>query len=117
MLRFAADENFNNQIIRGLIRRLPNLDLVRIQDVGLSGADDESVLNWTAANDRILLTHDVTTLTRWAIIRIEQGQTMPGVFVASRSLAVGIVIDELVLLAECSLVDEWVGRILYLPLK
>ena len=35
MLRFVADENFNNNIVRGLLRRQPELDLVRIQDVGL----------------------------------------------------------------------------------
>lgn len=40
MLRFAADENFNADIVRGLRRRLPELDIVRVQDVGLSGADD-----------------------------------------------------------------------------
>ncbi len=32
----AADENFNNDIVRGLLRREPKLDIVRIQDVGLS---------------------------------------------------------------------------------
>ena len=44
MLRLAADENFNGDIIRGLLRRNPKLDIVRIQDAGLSGADDTSVL-------------------------------------------------------------------------
>jgi hypothetical protein len=46
MLRLAADENFNNDIVRGLLRREPGLDIVRIQDVGLSGADDPTVLEW-----------------------------------------------------------------------
>ena len=40
MLRLAADENFNADIVRGLLRRLPDLDIVRVQDAGLSGADD-----------------------------------------------------------------------------
>ena len=44
MLRLAADENFNNDVLRGLIRRSPRLDVVRVQDVGLSGADDPTVL-------------------------------------------------------------------------
>ena len=48
MLRLAADENFNGDIVRGLLRRNPKLDIVRIQDVGLSGADDPSVLQWAA---------------------------------------------------------------------
>jgi hypothetical protein len=41
MLMLAVDENFNNNIImRGLLRRNPDLNIVRIQDVGLSGADE-----------------------------------------------------------------------------
>lgn len=27
MLRFLADENFNNDIVRGLLRRVPDLDI------------------------------------------------------------------------------------------
>ena len=48
MLMLAADENFNNNIVRGLFRRNPQLDIVRIQDVGLSGADDLTILEWAA---------------------------------------------------------------------
>jgi hypothetical protein len=44
MLSLAADENFNNDIVRDLLRRKPDLDMVRIQDVGLSGADDSEVI-------------------------------------------------------------------------
>jgi hypothetical protein len=32
MVAFAADENFNNDILRGLLRRKPDLDIVRVQD-------------------------------------------------------------------------------------
>jgi hypothetical protein len=39
-LKFAADENFNNDIVRGIVRRRPKTDIVRVQDVGLGGADD-----------------------------------------------------------------------------
>jgi adenylate cyclase len=35
LLRLAADENFNNDIVRGLLRRKPDLDIVRVQDVEL----------------------------------------------------------------------------------
>jgi hypothetical protein len=35
MIRLAADEDFNNDILRGILRRKPDLDIVRIQDVGL----------------------------------------------------------------------------------
>ena len=66
MLRLCADENFNNDIVRGLLRGKHEIDIVRIQDVGFSGADDIAVLEWTAREGRILLTYDVTTMTQYA---------------------------------------------------
>ena len=88
MLLLAADENFNNDIVRGLLRRRPDLDIVRLQDVGLSGADDPSVLEWAAQEGRILLTHDVSTMTRYAYDRIRAGTRMPGIFEVSRDLPI-----------------------------
>ena len=65
-LRFLVDEDFDNDIMRGLLRRLPTLDVVRAQDVGLSGQPDPIVLAWAAQEDRVLLTHDVSTMTAHA---------------------------------------------------
>jgi hypothetical protein len=117
MLQLVADENFNNNIVRGVLRRKPDADIVRVQDVGLSGVDDPRVLEWAAGQGRILLTHDVSTITRYACERIEAGQVMPGVFEASRTTPIGPVIEDIVLLLECSLEGEWAGQIIYLPLK
>ncbi len=75
MLFLVADENFNNMIVRGLLRVKPDLDIVRIQDVGLFSADDPTVLEWAANEDRILLTHDVTTITKYAYDVLMQEST------------------------------------------
>ncbi|MEX0718475.1 MAG: DUF5615 family PIN-like protein [Planctomycetaceae bacterium] len=117
MVRFAADENFNNDIVRGLLRRTADVDIVRVQDAGLSGADDAAVLEWAAQEERVLLTHDAATITRFAYERVRTGQPMPGVFEVSRHVSVGSAIDDLLLIAECSLDDEWEGQIRYLPLR
>ena len=117
MLRLAADENFNNNIVRGLLRRQPDLDIVRVQDVGLSGADDPTVLEWAAQGTRVLLTHDVSTITKYAYERVRAGQSMPGVFEVSRAVPIGRAIDDILLLAEYSLRDEWEGQERYLPLR
>jgi hypothetical protein len=116
VLRFAADENFNNNIIRGLIRRHPGLDIVRVQDVGLSGASDDTVLEWAAAQRRVLVTHDVATLTRHAYDRVAAGKSMPGVFEVSASVSIARAIDDLLLIAENSLEGEWEGQVRYLPI-
>ena len=117
MLRFAADENFNYNIVRGLLRRKSDLDIIPIQDVGLSGKDDATVLEWTAQENRILLTHDVTTITKYAYERINYGLPMPGVFEIKMNSPLGDIIEDILLLADYSYEDEWDGKIVYLPLK
>ena len=43
-MRFLSDENFNGAILRGLMRRLPTLDVIRVQDVGLRNTNVKSIL-------------------------------------------------------------------------
>src|SRR5271157_934795 len=115
MLSLAADENFNNDVVRGLLRRNPRLDIVRIQDAGLSGASDEAVLEWAANEGRILLTHDVCTLTRSVYERVTAHMPMPGVFEVGRNVTVRTAIEDILLLVALSLPGEWEGQIRYLP--
>ncbi len=117
MLRFLADENFNGDIVRGLLRQKPDLDIVRLQDVGLSGASDERVLEWAAEEGRVLLTHDVNTITRYAYNRIKAGKPVAGVFEVSSDISAGQAIEELLFIAECSLENEWRDQIRYLPIQ
>jgi len=117
MLPMLADENFNNDIIRGVRRRSDDVDIVRVQDVHLSGADDPTVLEWAARNQRVLLTHDVSTMTRFAYDRVREGEPMPGVFEVSRKVSLATAIEEILLLAECSTPGEWEGQVRYLPLQ
>ena len=117
MLLLVADDNFNNDIIRGLSRRRQDLSIVRVQDAGLSGAGDPTVLEWTAQEGRVLLTHDVTTITHHAYERVRAGKPMPGVFEAGRNLPVGAAIRDILLLVEYSLDGEWEAQVRYLPLR
>lgn len=117
MLRLAADENFNNDVFRGLLRRMSGLDIIRVQDVGLSGAYDPAILEWAAQQGRVLLTHDVCTITRYAYQRVRDGKPMPGVFEVSRKITTGAAIEDIILLAQCSQQGEWEGQIRYLPLQ
>jgi Domain of unknown function (DUF5615) len=117
MLRFLADEYFNNDVVRGLLRRQPALDIARVQDIGLSGADDPTLLACAAQPGRIILTYDVTTMTRYVYERVEAGQPMLGVFEVSRSVPIGTVIEDIMSLAESSLEGAWEGQIRYLPLR
>ena len=78
-LKFLADENLFSAIYRGLLRRKPMIDIVRVQDVGLIGADDPAVLAWAADNDRVVLTHDIKTMPEFGYERIAAGKKLPGI--------------------------------------
>jgi hypothetical protein len=116
MLRLLADENFNGDIVRGLLLRQADLDLVRVQDVGLAGADDPDVLVWAAVSNRVVLTHDRATLPDYAYERVASGQEMAGVFILNDRFPVGQAIEEILLMVECSEQAEWRGRAVHLPL-
>ena len=116
MLQLLTDENFNGDIIRGLLLRRPSLDLVRVQDVGLLEADDPTILAWAATNNRILLTHDRATMPDFACERIVAGQPLPGLFVVNDRLSIQQSLDELLLMDEYSEQVEWVNRVVCLPL-
>ena len=117
MIALAADEDFDNDILRALLRRSPAIDIVRVQDVGLSGCDDPTILDWAASTSRVLLTHDVSTMTRHGLDRIRLGLAMPGVIAIPQRVAIGSVLDDLVLVATCSEPQELSGRLLFLPLR
>jgi hypothetical protein len=116
-VRWLADENFNNNIIKGLLRRNPRFDIVRTQDTPLAGADDSVLLEGAAREGRMLLSHDVNTIVALAYERAVRGHRVSGVFVCRSSLPVALAIEEIATIDECSEVGEWEGRVLFLPLR
>jgi predicted nuclease of predicted toxin-antitoxin system len=116
MIRFLLDENFNGKIARGLRVRNPDVDMIRVQDTALYGADDAAVLEWAAHEARILLSHDLNTITKYANERIEQGLPMAGVILIRDTLPIAQVIDDLLAVLGASEADEWQNRIDFLPL-
>ncbi|MGI8467151.1 MAG: DUF5615 family PIN-like protein [Pyrinomonadaceae bacterium] len=112
-----SDEDFNNRIVRGLLRRFPFLDLARAQDVGLAGKHDTEVLEWAANEKRLVLTHDFATMLDYAYSRIEQDLRMPGLVAISQDLPIGEAIEELTIFIECSLENEWENQVVFIPLK
>jgi len=115
MLRFLADENPDNRIIKGLRKRQSALDVTRIQDVELLSADDETILEWAAENGRIMLTYDISTMVAFAYTRVRAEQSMPGVFEIDPEAKFGDVIESILIYAECSNEGEWEGQVQYLP--
>jgi hypothetical protein len=116
MLRLLSDENLNGDIIRGLFLRQPDLDLIRVQDVGLIEIEDPAILAWAAENQRIVITHDRATMPDFAYERLVRGEIMSGMFVVNDRMPIRQAIDELLLLIDCTEQTEWKETVLYIPL-
>jgi hypothetical protein len=116
MLKILVDQDFDHDILRGLIRRLPALDFITALEAGLNEAKDPQLLLWAAANRRILLTHDRKTIPGHFVLLLEKGSALAGVFVVPRRLPIGQAIDELEIMIACSKPEEWQNIIKILPL-
>lgn len=115
-MRFLADENFNNDILRALKRLYPDLEITRIQDTNMLGSDDPAILETIAGTDIILLSHDVNTMTKHFYDRANKNKTLPTVMLLHAERPLNESIEALVLLIEASEFEEWRGQIRFLPL-
>lgn len=116
MLRTACDADFNRQLYRALLRREPNLDMIRVQDVGLRTANDQDILAWSAVEERVLLSHDRRTMRRAAMDRVQSGLPMAGlILVRNRYRQLGLMADEILMVVHCSSQAEWNNRVDFLP--
>jgi len=113
---WLADEDLDNDILRGVRRRSSEIDIQRVQDVGLAGKSDSEVLVWAAAADRVVLTHDINTFLAEARRLVRSGQPMAGVIAVSRRAAIGRVIEDIILCSGGSLDGEWEGKTGFIPL-
>jgi Domain of unknown function (DUF5615) len=89
MIRVATDENFHGDVLRGLLRRCPTLDVLRVQDTEIFGMDDPTLLEWCARENRVLFTHDIRTIPGFVNARLKRGEPVAGVVAAPTSMSVG----------------------------
>ena len=100
-IRFQADANLDERIVRGLHRREPSADFRTAHAARLKGLHDEAVLELCASEGRVLVTQDRRTMV--AHFRRPPPRSPE-------------LIDELQLIWECSGVDDWRNQIVWIPL-
>ncbi|MFQ5640735.1 MAG: DUF5615 family PIN-like protein [bacterium] len=114
-VRFQADADLNQIIVKATLRREPTLDFQTAQAAKLSGLEDEEVLAIAAKGDRLLVTHDRKTV-RHHFAKFIMSQASPGVLIVPQKLPVANVVDDLILIWAASEAEEWRNRIRSLPL-
>ena len=115
MLRLLIDQDLDQVILRGLLLRVPNLDVITAHQAGLSDASDPDLLAWAAEQKRIVVTHDRRTMPYHAATRIDSEEGIAGVIIVPRRLPVSQVIGDLEIIVSCSEVHEWENVVKHLP--
>jgi Domain of unknown function (DUF5615) len=114
-VRFQADADFNQVIVKAILRYEPNLDFQTAQAGNLIGLSDPDVLTTSAQLGRLLVTHDRKTMPRYFAELIMNSESA-GVIVVPQAMAIRTVVDDLVLIWAASEAEEWINRIRSLPL-
>jgi predicted nuclease of predicted toxin-antitoxin system len=113
-VRFLADEDLDADIVDGLCFREPAIDILDVKTAGLRGTKDPLLLELAVAQDRILITHDRNTMTRYFRDRMAAGKPNPGVFILpQQESAIGGIIEWLLLVWTVSEAEEWRDQIFY----
>ena len=116
MLRLLTDENFDEDVLRGLRRRLPEQEFLSVRDAGLAGHPDSFILNWAVQENRTILTHDQKTMTKDAEDLVADGKPMAGLIFVPNRLPIGRAIDDLELVLQIYSQSEMQNRVERLPL-
>ena len=119
-IRFLLDANISKALARALARHAPALEVLRLQDTPVAEAPDPEVLEFAAAQGRVLVSRDKRTLRAFALERAKAGKAMPGLLVIRRAFldrqaGIGALVEELKLIAEASTPSEWEGVVEFIP--
>ena len=101
-VRFMADYDFNGEIVDGLLRREPSIDLKSGVEAELQAVADPDVLETAANEGRLLITHDQRTMP-FHFGQFILRRKSPGVFIIPQRMGIGAAIEELLLIWSASL--------------
>jgi len=101
-VKWLADENFDNDIIRGILRRAPDFDIIRVQDVPqISEENDPAMLAWATINGRVLVTHDLSTMIPAMHEQLRSALLCTPIVLVPDTLPIGPVIVEILRRVLC----------------
>lgn len=115
-VRVQADADLDEDIVRGIRRLQPAIDILTAAEGGVIGLADPEVLRICYAADRILVSHDMRTMPGHLQAHLAQGLESPGIFIVSRRRGIRAAIEEIHLIWSASEHEEWRNQLVRLPL-
>ena len=119
VIRYLLDENMPHAIQHQLLRIEPKMDVLVMGASGAPplGTSDPDILRYIEQVGRILVTRNRHTMPDHLRDHLHAGHHVPGIFVVTPGLSLGVVIRELHLIWGASEAEECRDLILYLPLS
>lgn len=114
--RFLADNDLNDAIVRGTLRREPAIEFARLRDFGLERLPDLDVLRFASREGSIVVSHDVNSMTSAAYALLAASEPISGLLLVHQAGAIGPILDSLILIWTASESEEWIGLVEFLPL-
>jgi hypothetical protein len=115
-LKYLLDENLAPLYRSQILQRVPELVVWMVGDPTAppKSTPDPDILIWCEERDFVLVTNNRSSMPVHLADHLALGRHVPGILILNPNLSVGETIEELILLAQTSLEDEFRDRIGYL---
>jgi hypothetical protein len=112
------DEHVAHTIQSQLLPLDADIDILAVGQPGApaKGTDDRDILMWIEQAGHIFVTGNRRTIPEHLRTHYQAGRSVPGIIFLRRRADLGRVIEQLYLLWAATVADEYVDRILYLPM-
>ena len=108
-VKFQADADFNERIGRAVRFHEPAVDFQSADDAGLRGWDDPDVLAYAAAEGRILVSHDLTTMPGH-FANFIANNTSAGLLIIRQKVPIHLALDEILHVWRTSEAKDWINQ-------
>ena len=120
MIKYLLDEHIPAEYRTQLLHHEPQLTVWMVGDAGAppKGTPDTDILRWCEQNDFALVTNNRKSMPNHLAGHLEAGGGhVPGVFIINLDIRMRLVLEQLILIAGASYEDEYLDRIVYVPLS
>ena len=117
-LRFLLDEHLAHAIQSQLLRLDARIEILVMGQpfAPAIGVADQDILLWLEQNGYVLVTNNRRTMPDHVRAHYDTGHRIPGLFLLKRHAGIGQVIEQLYLLWVASEAEEYMDKVLYLPM-
>ena len=119
MRRYLLDEHIPPIYGTQLLYHEPALRVLRIRDEGAPerSTPDPEILKWCEQNNFSLITNNRKSMPQHLADHLSAGHHIPGIFTINLDASIGLIIEQLILIAGASHEDEYIDQIAFIPLR